>query len=62
MKNHSFSEIDHVGRLYPCVQMFACLDNEKSVYLKFTVLVYDKIYSFIFLFFCKTSKNQISKQ
>lgn len=48
MKNHSFSEIDHVGRLYPCVQMFACLDNEKSVYLKFTVLVYDKIYSFIF--------------
>lgn len=53
-------EIDHVSRLYPCVQMFACLDNEKSVYLMFTVLVYDKIC--FYLFFCKTSWNQISKQ
>lgn len=44
-------EIDHVGRLYPCEQMFACLDNEKSVHLMFTVLVYDKIYSFISFFF-----------
>lgn len=59
MKNHSFSG-NRPRR--PSLPVCACLDNEKSVYLKFTVLVYDKIYSFIFLFFCKTSKNQISKQ